>query len=567
MRQMRLLACFVLLTAPLAAAAAAAAAPFMRPVRYPFGCDVSKGGALCYRNGSAPACPADAGTPSALFGCQGELWRPSGRLQDYAFAGYGAGMRTIPNPPVGCDVKKYGAVGNGITDDTNAVLKAIADCGGTNSGRVVYFPPGKYVITRRIQIYASVVLRGAGKDTTTLYFPNSLASIDRYVLPAGQFSKYSYGDGLILFGGSYGYQSLGAVLGTPRRGETRLQVTSANGISKNQWVMVTLDGPAGGGLIVDMMRGCPHALGSNNRAAKKNALRHVSRVRSVQGNAVVLERPLPWNVSPAFSPRIALFNPAVMNAGVERLTILFPAKPYAGHWREPGYNGIAFVNMAHSWVQSVRVRNADIAMQVNCIFCTLTDVSVHADPGRAAQDAQGTWYGHIGIGLYHSTDTLLYNFLIDADLHHSVSMASFTSGCVVKQGGASPGKRITLDSHRDAPYGNLWQSIDVGSYDPSRYATWFSSAGNADYSGPNVAAFATYWNIMSTTPVGLPQSFSGSKQDFGGWVNLVDIRSDEPQNDGMCNWWGENPPNLYPRDLHTVMKRSKYARLNAKNAY
>jgi hypothetical protein len=543
------------------------ASPFMRPVQHPFGCDLSRGGAVCYRNGSRPACPADAGTPSALFGCQGELWRPTGRMQDYAFVGFGAGMKAIPRPPTACDVKRYGAVGDGVADDSGAVLRAIADCARTNSGKVVYFPPGRYVITRRIEITASVLLRGAGKDATTLYFPKSLAAIDRYTIPAGQFSKYAYGDGLIKFSGGYGGRVLGTVQGSPRRGATRVQVTSANGLAKNQWVVLSVGNPAGGSLVVDLMRGCPHALGSNNRVAKRNALRHVTRVRSVQGNAVVLERPLPWDAPPELSPTLSLFAPVVQNAGVEQLTVLFPDRPYAGHWREPGYNGIAFVNLAHSWVQSVRVRNADVSMQINCIFCTLTDVSIHADPGRAARDNRGTWYGHIGIGLYRSTDTLLYNFLIDADVHHSVSMASFTSGCVAKQGRASPGKQIVLDNHRDAPYGNLWQSIDVGRYDPSRYAKWFSSAGNTDYSGPNVAAFVTYWNIMSSTPIGLPRSFSRSTQDFGGWVNLVDVASNDPADGGMCSWWGENPRSLYPRDLHTFMKRTKYARLGVQNTY
>lgn len=43
------------------------------------------------------------------------------------------------------NVKNYGAVGDGVTDDTDAVKDAVAACNST--GGVVYFPNGQYVLT------------------------------------------------------------------------------------------------------------------------------------------------------------------------------------------------------------------------------------------------------------------------------------------------------------------------------------------------------------------------------------------------------------------------------------
>lgn len=83
-------------------------------------------------------------TPSALYGCQGELWSPTQRLLDYSYAGYMAGDAPIPDVPVLADLKRnYSAVGDGDTDDTPAFVAAAAD--PRLSGGALYLAPGRYV--------------------------------------------------------------------------------------------------------------------------------------------------------------------------------------------------------------------------------------------------------------------------------------------------------------------------------------------------------------------------------------------------------------------------------------
>jgi len=51
---------------------------------------------------------------------------------------------------------KYGAKGDGVTDDTDAINRAITDgnrcgegCSGSSTkGALIYFPPGKYLVRR-----------------------------------------------------------------------------------------------------------------------------------------------------------------------------------------------------------------------------------------------------------------------------------------------------------------------------------------------------------------------------------------------------------------------------------
>src|SRR6516162_4106364 len=73
----------------------------------------------------------------------------------------------IPDVPVVADVRKFGAIGDGIADDTAAINKAID---AVSTSGAVLFPTGTYLITSMLKIRKSVVLRGEGAANTTLLF-------------------------------------------------------------------------------------------------------------------------------------------------------------------------------------------------------------------------------------------------------------------------------------------------------------------------------------------------------------------------------------------------------------
>jgi len=74
--------------------------------------------------------------------------------------------RTL-NPVATVDVRAYGAVGDGETDDALAFQTALDDAcaAGTMATREVYVPPGEYVIGTTLRMGSDTTLRGAGWDS------------------------------------------------------------------------------------------------------------------------------------------------------------------------------------------------------------------------------------------------------------------------------------------------------------------------------------------------------------------------------------------------------------------
>lgn len=72
------------------------------------------------------------------------------------------------------NVKDYGAVGNGTTDDTSSISSAISSCNGVGGG-VVFFPTGTY-ITSTQTIYSNMKFQGAGFGASILKLKKATAA-------------------------------------------------------------------------------------------------------------------------------------------------------------------------------------------------------------------------------------------------------------------------------------------------------------------------------------------------------------------------------------------------------
>lgn len=98
------------------------------------------------------------------------------------------------------NVKDYGAVGNGVTDDLAAINSAISALGA--SGGVVMFGPGNYAISATISLPAEVWLKGTNRNTCKILAITGLTY--PIVTLAGEQARI---ESLFLFGGSVGVSS------------------------------------------------------------------------------------------------------------------------------------------------------------------------------------------------------------------------------------------------------------------------------------------------------------------------------------------------------------------------
>lgn len=116
----------------------------------------------------------------------------------------GSSNRTMPDRLHDVvNVKDFGAVGDGSTNDTTAIQNAINSAaasgstgGSAKNGGVVFFPPGAYKVTSSLQNNVSgtnVELRGSGTYSTTIFgsLNNAYIIDSNFGVTLGQFGVIS----------------------------------------------------------------------------------------------------------------------------------------------------------------------------------------------------------------------------------------------------------------------------------------------------------------------------------------------------------------------------------------
>jgi hypothetical protein len=100
-------------------------------------------------------------------------------------------MRTLPSTKQWANVRSYGAVGDGQTDDTAAVQKAI------DANRVVYLPQGFYQVNDTIRMKADTVIIGLHPGVTQLMLPNGSPAYAGVDGPKALLASAKGGDAIV----------------------------------------------------------------------------------------------------------------------------------------------------------------------------------------------------------------------------------------------------------------------------------------------------------------------------------------------------------------------------------
>jgi hypothetical protein len=100
-------------------------------------------------------------------------------------------MRTLPSTKQWANVRSYGAVGDGQTDDTAAVQKAI------DANRVVYLPQGFYLVNDTIRMKPDTVIVGLHPGVTQLVLPNGSPAYAGVDGPKALLASAKGGDAIV----------------------------------------------------------------------------------------------------------------------------------------------------------------------------------------------------------------------------------------------------------------------------------------------------------------------------------------------------------------------------------
>ena len=474
---------------------------------------------------------------SSLWGVNGELWSPGSRLPLVAFAGYHEGRDPLPDVArVVANVLEFGAIGDGVFNDTtafhDAIAAASAEVSAQNPG-VLLVPAGEYVVDDQLHLAASgLVLRGEGRDKTRIRFTRGLVGVGSGVIPGGDELRSK----LLVMGGGYDdsgklctgvdwqqyNNAYSAPLDTaklPKRGDFSLHLAAPlsaelknNIVSQGYRIRLAQAVNYGEDTATPVFAANIYS-GSNgdgsfvpNPAVGSGGAVWISQQFVVEigddDQTLFLDRPLrfsPTDETMYGGVRIAVRNNdsgcSTEEIGVEHLTIELPATDWLEHFGTEGQGGIDLLS-DNSWVRDVRLINADngIELSKHTFNNTLTGIRISSTraPRRSGPaEHRFDTYGHHGITV-RGRDQMARDFILDPGISyvHDATIVN-CQGCVIMNGQAD---FMNMDHHRQGVYDSVWTEMQLGDSD-----RMWSSTGR-EMEGYNAAAFNTYWNIRSATP-------------------------------------------------------------------
>jgi hypothetical protein len=467
---------------------------------------------------------------SELWGKNGETWSPKSRLPDFSFAGYHFGEDPLPQINAVTDVTRFGAKGDGKTDCTQAFIKAIE---ATDKGAII-IPAGEYLISDIIWIRKpNIVLRGESPGRTVIHITKELEDIrpNMGATTSGRpTSNYSWSGGFIWVKGSFRQKSVAAITSESLRGSRELSIQKPVNLKRGQRVTIEVRDDDKKSLLNHLYSGDP---GDTTKVTKPVKLGFVSRIASVRGMRITLERPLRFDIRKSWMPVLKKFDPNVCEVGIEDLTVTFPVKPYKGHFTERGMNGIAMNGVSDCWVRNVRISNADSGIYVSGMFCTVDGLVI--DSKRPANRGAT---GHHGIS--YGTDCLVQNFDLRTHFIHDFTVGYLKAGNVTKNG---KGINLALDHHKKAPHENLFCNLNIG----KGSEIW--RCGGGRNLGKHCGARGTFWCIKAEQDINWPRASFGPDSMILVGVQTSAASTKDP--DGK--WFETIPPaELHPADLHAA---------------
>lgn len=342
---------------------------------------------------------------------------PENRLIDWTHAGL---LEEIADPALVISVADYGATGNGVSDDTEAVLEAIEATEGQAAS--IYFPPGTYLLTQTINFHTGLCFKGAGADIVHIQFYLSSDSHNCLNITSTQNNPF------IQVVNGFDFNS------------THLVLMNGSGINPGDFVEIQEENGD---------------WDTNPATWAQNAVGQIIEVSAVNGNEIELKDPLRINYEENLNPEIRIIDP-IKNIKIENLSIERLDEPTCGGGKNI-YMAYA-VNVQISGIESMKSQGSHIyATHASHIFVF----------GNYIHDAflfDGTDTRGYGVTLnMHTGNTLVENNIFK-NLRHAMMVKTGANGNVFSY-------NYSREPHRSEPIANYSGDISVHGHYP--YANLF----------------------------------------------------------------------------------------------
>ena len=280
----------------------------------------------------------------------------------------------IPEYPVQYNiVEDFGAVGDGVTDNTSAFNQAI---GATEAGNALYVPEGRYLISGGLRIGHGLVIRGAGPEKTEIIMEQN----------SNFFNVWG------------GAPVAATVLSTAAyKGSNMLTVASASEISSGDIICV---------------------------ARIEDGVPQIVEVSAVNGSQIELSGPLYSDFTQGSN--VSTLNKMVHGFGLEDIKLNSVHEPTMK-------SKVSFQYVARSWIKNIETLGPDY-VEINIMGgfqCEVRDCYFHQDYELAEHypsDIEFTSYG-IELGSV-STDNLIENNIFLFYRHAMVMNGDYVGGNV-----------------------------------------------------------------------------------------------------------------------------------------
>lgn len=400
-------------------------------------------------------------------------------LPDFSYAGYHFSEKEIPelSDRKHFNVRDYGAIPNDRGYDDEAIQKAIDAAEANPGGGVVFFPPGKYLISpdndpdKGIRISRSrIVLKGSGAgEGGTEIFQDSMRIEKRQF----HFRPTSLDN-----------EELAVIIKDAPRESFWVVVADVSKLKPGQDVVIRHKSEAYTRLYFDSLPLAPEwtRLFGEDGGMK---ISEIHTIEKIEGNRVKFRNPLHLNIRMIEGKHFTIHSySSLEECGIE--DILFSsnwvnyAEEFVHHKNSIHDSGWCAVSMEYvkdSWIRNCEFRDLNESIFMRSAYrVSVSNVVFSGKKGHSSVHAR-TGYG-----------VLIRNCRFDSNTLHGPATGYGAAGTVISQ--CTMQKNQNIDSHSGQPYATLFDDVQGGV---------FRGLGGPLIGLPHHGKYLVFWNFRHSS--------------------------------------------------------------------